>query len=425
MSEKVVTSIVCPGCGCLCDDIDVRMEGNSVLQVNNVCSWGLGRFTDSKKFAQKKERKRPDGHFVLDGDSRKVVSLEDACSKAAEIIMAAGRVFFYGLCQSGNRAQAKIYDLGKKLGATFIPSEGPLVTLFLEESKSAGFSLCTLEEVRNRADVVVFWGANPIHSCPRLVTRYALFARGRFTERGEEDRKAFIVDLNPTELTKVSNRVILKEGDDLALLRALRVLVEGKKVEEYGSVKPGEVKNLAEALKEGQYIAFFCGRGPFYGKTGRVFISELIDLVRFLNKKTDCVLLPLATDFNTMGFYQTVLRNGPAEVVERSIMHDVREWVPAKGDVVIGIGNDFIWFLSDDQKAKMKEEGVSVISISSYETLSHVNSAVSLTCALAGIEVGDVAYRLDCLPVELKGFREPKFPSDREILEMLENYLKI
>ncbi len=425
MSEKVISSIVCPGCGCLCDDIDVKMDNDSILQVNNVCSWGLGRFTDTKKFAQKKERKRPEGHYVRDTESRKIVPLEEACRKAAEIILSAKRIFFYGLCQSGNSAQEKMYELGKKLGAIFIPSEGPLVTLFLLESKERGFNLCTLEEVRNRADVVVFWGANPIHSCPRLVSRYALFARGRFTERGEEDRRAFVIDLDSTELAKVSNKVILKDGDDLSLLRVLKVLLDGKKPESYGGVKTKEVKELAKALEEGLYIAFFCGRGPFYGKKSKEFIREFIGLVKQLDERTNCVLLPLATDFNTMGFYQTILRNGDHTVIERSIMEDVRQWKPMKGDVVIGIGNDFTWFLSDEQKTEMKTEGVDIISISSYETLTHVNSTVSLSCALAGIEVSDVAYRLDSLPVELKGFRKPKFPSDREILEILENYLKV
>ncbi len=425
MTEKLITSVVCPGCGCLCDDIDVKIVDGHLEQVNNVCAWGIGRYVDGKKFAHKKERKRPEGHYVFSENGRNFVDLDRACREAAVLIGSAKRIFIYGLCQSGNRAQKVIYNMGRKLGATFIPSEGPLVTLFLEHSRGPGFNFSTLEEVRNRADVVIFWGANPLHSCPRLVSRYALFARGRFTERGEEDRKAFIVDLNPTELTKVSQGVILKDGNDLQLLRALRTLLDGEKPEDYGTVKPKQARELAKALEEGWYITFFCGRGPFYGKEGKLFIRELIDFVKFLNEKTNTVLLPLATDFNTMGFYHTILRSGDRDILGKSLINDIREWCPEKGDVVIGLGNDFLWFLSDDQKAQLKSKGVKVISISSYETLTHVNSAIALTCAMAGIEVNDVAYRLDSLPVNLKAVKESIFPADWEILERIEAFLKI
>ena len=423
MSDKILRSIVCPGCSCLCDDIDIRVSGGSVLQINNVCSWGIGRFVGGKKFAQKKERKRPEGHYISDKKERIAVSVDEACAKAAHIIEKSKRIFIYGLCQCGNRAQARIYEMGKRLNATFIPSEGPLLTLFLKQSVQNGFSLCTLEEVRNRADVVVFWGANPIHSCPRLVSRYAIFARGRFTERGEEDRKAFIVDLQPTELTKLCNEVILKDGNDLALLKAIRKLLKGEKPDNYGTVKPRHARKLAEALNEGLYIAFFCGRGPFYGEEGETFLRELIELVKFLNREKNCVLLPLATDFNTVGFYHVILRNADVDFLKNSVMHDVRSWEPRTGDVIIGLGSDFVWFLSDEQKRAMKEKEVRIVSISSYETLTHVNSSVALSCAMAGIEVEDLCFRLDSIPVKLSAIMEPVFPADWEILEKLDALL--
>ncbi|RLB00833.1 MAG: hypothetical protein DRG83_11005 [Deltaproteobacteria bacterium] len=221
------------------------------------------------------------------------------------------------------------------------------------------------------------------------------------------------------------NEAVLKDGDDLALLRALRTLLNGEKPEEYGTVKPKQARELAKALEEGLYIAFFCGRGPFYGNDGKKFLKEMVNLVAYLNEKANCVLLPLATDFNTMGFYHTILRDGDCDVLGKSLMYDVRDWKPRKGDVVIGLGSDFIWFLSDEQKVRMKTKDVKVISISSYETLTHVNSTVALSCAMAGIEVDDLAYRLDSLPVKLKGIRKPMLPADWEILERLKIFLKI
>ena len=51
-------SIICPGCGCLCDDLDVTVEGDRIVEVTNVCLWGVSRFFHAKKFHPKKERHR-------------------------------------------------------------------------------------------------------------------------------------------------------------------------------------------------------------------------------------------------------------------------------------------------------------------------------------------------------------------------------
>ena len=51
-------SIICPGCGCLCDDLDVTVDGDRIVEVSNVCLWGVSRFFHAKKFHPKKERHR-------------------------------------------------------------------------------------------------------------------------------------------------------------------------------------------------------------------------------------------------------------------------------------------------------------------------------------------------------------------------------
>lgn len=33
----IVKDVVCPFCGCLCDDIEVEVEGNRVVAVANAC----------------------------------------------------------------------------------------------------------------------------------------------------------------------------------------------------------------------------------------------------------------------------------------------------------------------------------------------------------------------------------------------------
>ena len=61
-----------------------------------------------------------------------------------------------------------------------------------------GESTCTLGEVKNRADVIVYWGSNPEHAHPRHLKRYTADATGRFRPNGRSDRKVIVVDIRET-----------------------------------------------------------------------------------------------------------------------------------------------------------------------------------------------------------------------------------
>jgi len=55
---------------------------------------------------------------------------------------------------------------------------------------------CTLPEVRDYADVIVFLGCDPMNTHPRLLSRYAYYPRGEKRQHGwETDRIAITIDL--------------------------------------------------------------------------------------------------------------------------------------------------------------------------------------------------------------------------------------
>ncbi len=53
--------------------------------------------------------------------------------------------------------------------------------------QEVGESTCTLGEVKNRADLVIYWGANPVQTHPRHFERYSMLPIGRYsnTRRNE------------------------------------------------------------------------------------------------------------------------------------------------------------------------------------------------------------------------------------------------
>ena len=54
---------------------------------------------------------------------------------------------------------------------------------------------CTLGEVKNRADFIVYWGGNPAEGHPRHFTKYTLTQKGKFVpEGGFEDNLMAVAD---------------------------------------------------------------------------------------------------------------------------------------------------------------------------------------------------------------------------------------
>ena len=53
---------------------------------------------------------------------------------------------------------------------------------------------CTLGEVKNRADLIIYWGGNPAECHPRHFTKYTIMQKGKFV-KGRKDRTMVLVDI--------------------------------------------------------------------------------------------------------------------------------------------------------------------------------------------------------------------------------------
>ena len=101
---------------------------------------------------------------------------------------------------------------------------GPAV-LALQE---VGEVTCTLGEVRNRGDLIIFWGCDPVESHPRHLSRYSLEPAGLFVPRGRQDRYCVVVDVRETATAQVADQFIaIKPGKEFEALWALRALAKG------------------------------------------------------------------------------------------------------------------------------------------------------------------------------------------------------
>jgi formylmethanofuran dehydrogenase subunit B len=410
-------SVICPGCGCLCDDLDVTVEAGRIVEVTNVCLWGVSRFFHAKKFHPKKDRHRLREPEIRRQGRKQAVSYDAALAEAAQLLGRARRPLIYGLTNSGTFAQEAALKLARSLRARLEPADLAFKAPYYQSIQRHGLAWAPLEVIRDEADAVLFWGANPIHSAPRHVVRYAVFARGRCTERGLEDRQVAAVDIYKTELAKFCPLFIkIKPGQELDLLEAAAAILAEEPPPE---PRVRGARRLAQFLGQGTCGVIFCGRGISYGPALELY-DRLARLAARLNERARWFVFPLSGDFNSSGLYHLLLNEvgqagAPDFGADESAVHttpvDFREV-----DALFVTGADLLWFLPEEQAADLKRRQVPIVALSPFANKTTGQAAVVLPTALAGVETTEVAYRMDGLPLVLKQLVPSDLPADHQVL---------
>ena len=91
---------------------------------------------------------------------------------------------------------------------------------------------CTLGEVKNRADLIIYWGGNPAECHPRHFTKYTLTQKGKFIPNGRKDRTMILVDIRPTMSVKAADIFLqVRPSKDFEVVTILRALIKGQPVD--------------------------------------------------------------------------------------------------------------------------------------------------------------------------------------------------
>jgi formylmethanofuran dehydrogenase subunit B len=341
------------------------------------------------------------------------------------LLSQARRPLIYGLTNSGSWAQEAALKLARSLRARLEPADLAFKAPYYQSIQQHGVTWAPLEIIRDEADAVLFWGANPIHSTPRQVVRHAVFARGRFTERGMDDRQMAAVDIYKTELTRFCPLFVkIQAGQELDLIQGIVGTLMGEPVP---SPPVRGTRRLAQFLTSATCGVIFCGRGVSYGPALEMF-DRLARLVAFLNREGRFFLFPLSGDFNSSGLYHLLLNEvgqagapdfGPAEVTAHFTPVDFREV-----DAVLVTGADLFWFLPAEQVEDLKRRQVPIVAISPFANRTTGQAAVILPTALTGIEASEVAFRMDGMPLILKQVTPSSLPADHQVLTDLERLVE-
>jgi formylmethanofuran dehydrogenase subunit B len=267
----------CLGCGCACDDIVLRIASNRIVEAGNACYLGAEWFGDGVLPARV-------------GVGRREGFLDEAVAAAAHLLLQAERPLVY-LCPDVTcEAQREAIALADALRALVDSVTSSTAAAGILASQERGRAGATLGEIRNRADVVVFWGVDPSSRYPRFLTRYAPEPRGMHVPDGRRSRTVVAVDVGGSRGPADADlRVALTPDDEVDVLMRLRS-------------GAGAPEPLAGVLRKGRYIAIVADAEPddvTRRDAGRA--AELIALAQALNDTTRAALIALRAGGNRSG----------------------------------------------------------------------------------------------------------------------------
>ncbi|MFX1376742.1 MAG: formylmethanofuran dehydrogenase subunit B [Promethearchaeota archaeon] len=422
--------IKCTGCSLLCDDIIVKTDGLFIDEVFGACLKG------KEKFDHVTSKNRIVTPLVKRNGELEKISLDKALEEAMNIIKNSSKPLLYGFSTVSCQAQLKGIELAKLING-FIDSNSVICQgKVLNASKKTGITLTTISEVINKADLLIFWGANVAESIPRLLNK-TLFSRGKFRMTGREIKTIIIIDPVKTASFGVMGvrdiALRIDPGKDIELIRALKkeccitnsILSEG-----VAGIDKDDLKRVLIQLTNTENGVIFIGQGIVNSSINTDVLRELLELVQMINikqQKGRIAVMMIGGHYNMVGFDHVALsvygKNHSLQFNENQLI-DTSDTIISKisnndFDCSLIVGTDPISHLPWELSKKLISKPLIVIDNKRSATMNIADVIIPST--ITGIESGGLAYRLDHVPIELNQIIKPpnNVISDEEILSKL------
>jgi len=418
-SVEVIENVACTVCGCVCDDLRITLEGGRIARAEGACRlaepWFLGQDTLQPPVAQ------------IAGQA---ASLEAALVRATDILRTASSPLIYGLSRSSTEGQRAAIALAEQIGATIDTTASRCHAPSVMALQEVGESTCTLGEIKNRADLVIFWGSNPVESHPRHFERYSVLPRGRFIPGGRADRTLVVADVKPTASTEAADLFLpVKPGCDFEALVTLRSLIRGGPVEATASTGAPLplLKDLAHRMKSCRYGIVFFGLGLSMTGLGHHNVEALLLLVRDLNDYTRFFARRMRVQGDVTGA-DTVLTWQTGYPFSVSLSRGYPRYNPGEFsannmlergevDACLLVGSEGVARFSEAAVDHLRR--VPTIALDHPTIESVIPPTVRFTTAVYGVHRPGTAYRMDGIPIPLRAFLPTDYPSDGDVLRMI------
>lgn len=417
-------NIACTQCGCVCDDLRLTVENGRIISAEKACDMAAAWY-----LAQ--ETRRPPAASI----AGQPATLDAAIARAVEILSQSSAPLIYGLSRSSTEGQRAAVSLADCLGATIDTTASLCHAPSIMAFQSAGESTSSLGEVRNRSDLVIFWGCDPVVSHPRHMERYSVDSVGEFIAGGANDRTVIVVDDRPTATSALADHFIqIEPNRDFDALWALRGMIRGVEMNDDSSVGvPRDVlADLAHRMKTCRSGVVFFGLGLSRRGLGHHNVEALLRLVTDLNRYTRFYARRMrlygdVTGADSVLCWQTGYpfsvnlgrgfpRFNPGEFSVEGTLE--RQEV----DACVVLGSETLEQLSPRALGHLRAIPTIVLDYPNVDCI--VTSTVHFTTAIYGIHRPGTAYRMDEIPIPLRHFLPSKYPSDDEVLAEIEKRIR-
>jgi formylmethanofuran dehydrogenase subunit B len=405
----------CAGCGCACDDIEVAAADGVLERVTGTCPIGDAWFAERTAGTP--------GPARVDG---REVDVADAIAAAAAILAEARFPLVCGLGGTDCESQRAAVGLAEAIGAVIDPVGPPGDGAAGAASQASGLSTATFGDVRDRAELVVAWRADPAASHPRLLPRLRLDRAGRAGGETHPPRTLVVVDAVPTATAHEADAFIeLPPELDFEALWAMRALVRDVSLDRdlAARLPLDALGQLADRLRVCRYGAVMHGAGLGAGAGGDMNALALLALVRDLAAVAHVVALPLRQHGNARGAEDVLAwQTGYPSAVSFARGHPRAqrgEFSAAavlerrEPDAALVVGADTLGHLPPGAADHLRRIPTIVIGPRATE---EPEARVAFTTAASGVGREGTAHRMDGVPVPLHAPLASPLAGDAEIL---------
>jgi formylmethanofuran dehydrogenase subunit B len=401
MAEHAAT---CAGCGCGCDDIEVAVAAGALEGVTGTCP--LGDAWLAERTVEALPPARVDG---------RAVDFTEAVDAAAAILGQARLPLVCGLGATDCESQRAAVALAEALGAVIDPADGATPA-----AHALGLSTATFGDIRDRAELIVAWRADPVATNPRLLPRLRLDRAGRAAER-----RLVVVDAQRSETAAEADEFIEVPPElDFEALWILRALVRGVPLDdELAARLPlDQLERLAGRLRECSY------GGVLHGSAGYAHALALLALVRDLAKVTHVVALALRGEGNARGAEDVLAwQTGYPAAVSFARGHPrsragefsaVALLERGEPDAALIVGFDAA--LDLPQRAAENLRRIPTVVLDPRATETAAAARVAFATAAAGVQREGTSHRMDGVPVPLRAPLASERMGDADVLAAIQ-----
>ena len=368
----------CLGCGCVCDDIQLRVESNVIVDAGNACPLGVGWFGDGRTTSRVRVR-------------GKDASVDEALTAATDALRGASRALIYLAPDISCETQRSAIAIADALHATIDSLTSSTTMATVLAAQEAGRASATLGEIRNRADVVVFWGVDPAHGYPRFWARYAPEPTGVHVA-GRQGRTVIAVDVGSARGPQIADqRFPVMPEREVATLTGLSAAITANH----------DRGGLLDAILLGKYVAIIAdaeGDGGNSVDSGRA--AALMSFTQALNGPTRCALISLRGGGNRSGADAclTAHTGYPTAVDFSAGFPRYRPYESTEGrlsrgavDVALIVGSAGLV----PQRIIDRLAGVTTVVVGPRATESALAATVAVDTGVVGIHESGTALRMD------------------------------